>query len=103
MKNKKLESESIENLFLKGQQVPDPVFFCSIEPPSLAHQSALEVALAELQREDPSLRVTNDADTGQTVLAGWQHFLSNVCQSIRIFRHGGAPFRHIKRQDTQRI
>lgn len=33
-------------------------------------QTALETALAELQREDPSLRVTTDAESGQMILAG---------------------------------
>ncbi|CAG0890758.1 unnamed protein product [Darwinula stevensoni] len=50
--------------------VPTPVFFCSIEPPSLHAQAGLEHALACLAKEDPSLRVAFDADTGQTVLAG---------------------------------
>ncbi|KAJ8925928.1 hypothetical protein NQ315_009780 [Exocentrus adspersus] len=53
-----------------GVTAPEPVFFCSIEPPSLASQSSLEQALSELQREDPSLRVTHNSETGQTVLAG---------------------------------
>lgn len=64
------KTESVENLVGVVTKVPEPVFFCSIEPPSLASQSALENALTELQREDPSLRVTNDAETGQTVLSG---------------------------------
>lgn len=51
-------------------KVPEPVFFCSIEPPSLAAQAALDQALIQLQREDPSFRVTHNAETGQTVLAG---------------------------------
>lgn len=51
-------------------KVPDAVYFCSIEPPSLAYQNALEVALKQLQREDPSLRVQYDETTGQTVLGG---------------------------------
>ncbi|CAH0594497.1 unnamed protein product [Chrysodeixis includens] len=53
-----------------GTSIPEPVFLCSIEPPSLSQQQALETALAELQREDPSLRVSVDADSGQMVLAG---------------------------------
>ncbi|KAJ8723636.1 hypothetical protein PYW07_007616 [Mythimna separata] len=62
--------ELAEMLLGIGNVVPEPVFLCSIEPPSVAQQVALETALAELQREDPSLRVTTDADSGQTVLAG---------------------------------
>ncbi|KAJ2938559.1 hypothetical protein O0L34_g13056 [Tuta absoluta] len=53
-----------------GTTIPDPVFLCSIEPPSVAYQPALETALAELQREDPSLRVSHDEESGQMVLAG---------------------------------
>ncbi|XP_045502415.1 ribosome-releasing factor 2, mitochondrial [Colias croceus] len=53
-----------------GTTIPEPVFLCSIEPPSAAYQTALDTALAELQREDPSLRVTSDEETGQLVLAG---------------------------------
>ncbi|RZC34417.1 ribosome-releasing factor 2, mitochondrial, partial [Asbolus verrucosus] len=69
-KHSDIKEESVESLFGTGPQVPEPVFFCSIEPPSLAYQTALEQALNELQREDPSLRVINDIETGQTVLSG---------------------------------
>ncbi|KAF5293265.1 hypothetical protein FQR65_LT11005 [Abscondita terminalis] len=60
----------VDKIFGIGTRIPEPVFFCSIEPPSLAYQNSLEQALTELQREDPSLSVTHDSDTGQTVLAG---------------------------------
>ncbi|XP_063831183.1 ribosome-releasing factor 2, mitochondrial [Ostrinia nubilalis] len=53
-----------------GTTIPEPVFLCSIEPPSIAYQNALDIALAELTREDPSLRVSTDDETGQMVLAG---------------------------------
>ncbi|KAI4498896.1 hypothetical protein M0802_006071 [Mischocyttarus mexicanus] len=58
------------DIFTSSTTIPDPVFFCSIEPPSLSKQLPLEVALRELEREDPSLRVRQDEETGQTVLAG---------------------------------
>ncbi|XP_066249067.1 ribosome-releasing factor 2, mitochondrial isoform X2 [Euwallacea similis] len=63
-------SEDVNLVFGVSAEVPEPVFFCSIEPPSLATQQALDQALTELQREDPSLRVTYNSETGQTVLAG---------------------------------
>lgn len=43
---------------LAGVRVPAPVFFCSIEPPSMAFQKQLDFALECLQKEDPSLKVT---------------------------------------------
>ncbi|XP_062410902.1 ribosome-releasing factor 2, mitochondrial isoform X1 [Sardina pilchardus] len=57
-------------LVLAGVEVPEPVFFCSIEPPSMAKQADLDHALTCLQREDPSLKVRIDPDSGQTVLCG---------------------------------
>lgn len=51
-------------------QIPDAVYFCSIEPPSLSYQLPLEKALAQLHREDPSFRVNYDENTMQTVLGG---------------------------------
>ncbi|NWJ08264.1 RRF2M factor, partial [Crypturellus undulatus] len=58
------------SLLLAGVDVPEPVFFCTIEPPSAAKQQDLDNALNCLQREDPSLKVKLDPDTGQTVLCG---------------------------------
>uniref|UniRef100_A0A7N8WN03 Ribosome-releasing factor 2, mitochondrial n=1 Tax=Mastacembelus armatus TaxID=205130 RepID=A0A7N8WN03_9TELE len=58
------------SVVLSGVEVPDPVFFCTIEPPTLAKQSDLENALNCLQREDPSLKVRVDPDSGQTILCG---------------------------------
>ncbi|XP_040306743.1 ribosome-releasing factor 2, mitochondrial isoform X2 [Herpailurus yagouaroundi] len=59
-----------ERLLLAGVEIPEPVFFCTIEPPSVAKQPDLDYALKCLQREDPSLKVKLDADSGQTVLGG---------------------------------
>lgn len=64
------QTEYVNNFFASGVKLLDPVFFCSIEPPSLLAQSSLETALQELQREDPSLRVRNDPETEQIVLEG---------------------------------
>lgn len=58
------------SVVLSGVEVPDPVFFCTIEPPTMAKQADLENALSCLQREDPSLKVRVDPDSGQTILCG---------------------------------
>ena len=55
---------------LAGILIPDPVFFCSIEIESLAYQKQLDRALAGLTKEDPSVKVHVDEDTGQTILSG---------------------------------
>ncbi|KAG8524594.1 Ribosome-releasing factor 2, mitochondrial, partial [Galemys pyrenaicus] len=64
------QNSEAEKLLLAGVEIPEPVFFCTIEPPSVAKQPDLDHALKCLQREDPSLKVRLDPDSGQTVLCG---------------------------------
>ncbi|XP_034630578.1 ribosome-releasing factor 2, mitochondrial isoform X1 [Trachemys scripta elegans] len=63
-------NSEVESLLLAGVEIPEPVFFCTIEPPSMSKQPDLDNALNCLQREDPSLKVKIDPDTGQTILCG---------------------------------
>ncbi|XP_037121053.1 ribosome-releasing factor 2, mitochondrial isoform X1 [Syngnathus acus] len=67
---RRAQTEGRAGVVLSGVEVPDPVFFCTIEPPTLAKQADLENALNNLQREDPSLKVRMDPDSGQTILCG---------------------------------
>lgn len=67
---KQRHNSETERLLLAGVEIPEPVFFCTIEPPSVAKQPDLDHALKCLQREDPSLKVRLDPDSGQTVLCG---------------------------------
>ncbi|XP_046440167.1 ribosome-releasing factor 2, mitochondrial-like [Daphnia pulex] len=69
---------------LAGVEIPDPVFFCSIETASLVYQKKLEHALEMLQREDPSLKVKFNEDTGQTIVSGMGELhLEIVLERIR--------------------
>lgn len=58
------------SLQLKPINVPPPVFFTSIEPHSLSEQKHVQESLAILLREDPSLQLSVDEESGQTHLAG---------------------------------
>ncbi|KAK9456487.1 P-loop containing nucleoside triphosphate hydrolase protein [Dipodascopsis uninucleata] len=62
--------KNLRAMQLNPIRVPSPVFFSSIEPASLSEARSLEMALATLLREDPSLQVTVDEETGQTHLSG---------------------------------
>ncbi|XP_060917949.1 ribosome-releasing factor 2, mitochondrial [Labrus mixtus] len=66
----KKRGDNTTSVILSGVEVPDPVFFCTIEPPTMSKQADLENALNCLQREDPSLKVRVDPDSGQTILCG---------------------------------
>ncbi|XP_016938155.4 ribosome-releasing factor 2, mitochondrial isoform X1 [Drosophila suzukii] len=75
------EMEESDELFAIDPQIPDAVYFCSIEPPSVSSQTAMEQALRQLQREDPSLRVSYDSVTGQTVLGGMGELHMDIIKS----------------------
>jgi elongation factor G len=51
-------------------EFPDPVIEVSVEPKTKADQEKLGVALAKLQAEDPSFRVSTDQESGQTIMRG---------------------------------
>ena len=60
----------LNDLQLRPIEVPPPVFFASVEPSSLSEEKAVADALALLLREDPSLQLSVDEDSGQTLLSG---------------------------------
>jgi elongation factor G len=57
-------------LVLEQITIPPPVIDVSIEPKTQADQQLLGKALHALVKEDPSLRVRQDAESGQTILSG---------------------------------
>jgi len=57
-------------ILLESIDFPEPVIQLAIEPKTKADQEKLGVAIQKLVQEDPTLRVSTDADTGQTILAG---------------------------------
>lgn len=59
-----------KGLALSGIKVPSPVFFASVEPMSTSDEKPVEEAIKALIREDPSLGVRVDEETGQTLLGG---------------------------------
>lgn len=69
---------------LEGVSIPAPVFALAIEPVSSAKQQALEDALIILQREDPSLRVDTNVESGQLMLRGvGELHLEIICDKLR--------------------
>ncbi|KAI1722831.1 elongation factor tu GTP binding domain-containing protein [Ditylenchus destructor] len=69
LKSSEVQDE-LNKFVLEGITTPDPVYSCSIEPPSNSSRLKFEKALAELCVEDPSLHIRQDQDTGQTILEG---------------------------------
>ena len=57
-------------VILENIDFPAPVTQLAIEPKTKADQEKLGMAIAKLVQEDPTLKVSTDPDTGQTILAG---------------------------------
>ena len=65
-----VRADDPEKVVLSGLEVPAPVIYQTIEPRSASEAAALEQTLEQLLREDPSLAVREDPETGQTLLGG---------------------------------
>ena len=57
-------------IILESMEFPEPVIDIAIEPKTKAGQDKMGEALAKLAEEDPTFRVTTNAETGQTIIAG---------------------------------
>ncbi len=57
-------------VILESMTFPEPVIEVAIEPKTKADQDKLAVALQRLAEEDPTFRVHNDEESGQTLIAG---------------------------------
>ncbi|KAL8935392.1 MAG: hypothetical protein Q9216_005453 [Gyalolechia sp. 2 TL-2023] len=62
------------SLQLRPIEVPPAVFFSTIESHNLGEEKAVKSALALLLREDPSLQLSVDEESGQTLLSGMGEF-----------------------------
>ena len=55
---------------LERMEFPEPVIAVAVEPSTKVDQERMGVALGKLTREDPSFRVSNDKESGQTIVSG---------------------------------
>ena len=62
--------DSDKPIILEKIDFPEPVIELAIEPKSAADQEKMGAALARLASEDPSLTVSSDSETGQTIIKG---------------------------------
>jgi elongation factor G len=57
-------------VILESMTFPEPVISVAIEPKTKSDQEKLGTAIQRLAEEDPTFRVRNDEETGQTVISG---------------------------------
>ncbi|MCB2180711.1 MAG: elongation factor G [Desulfobulbaceae bacterium] len=59
-----------DSILLETMEFPEPVISIAIEPKSKADEEKLHESLDKVAVEDPSFRVSTDADSGQTIISG---------------------------------
>jgi len=57
-------------IILESITFPEPVISVAIEPKTIADQAKMGVALQKLAEEDPTFKVRQDDETGQTIISG---------------------------------
>jgi elongation factor G len=57
-------------VILESMTFPEPVISVAIEPKTKSDQDKLATSIQRLAEEDPTFRVRNDEETGQTVISG---------------------------------
>lgn len=62
--------EKGDYIVLDSMEFPDPVIGIAIEPSSKADEKKLNESLAKIGLEDPSFAVSQNEDTGQTIISG---------------------------------
>ncbi|MEA4812257.1 MAG: elongation factor G [Anaerolineaceae bacterium] len=63
-------SDTSAPIVLESIHFPDPVISIAIEPKTKADQEKMSESLAKLAEEDPTFKIRQDENTGQTVISG---------------------------------
>ena len=63
-------SDPSNSIILETITFPKPVISVAIEPKTLADQDKMGIALQKLAEEDPTFKIRQDEETGQTIISG---------------------------------
>ncbi len=83
-------------VILERMEFPEPVIELAIEPKTKADQEKMGVALSRLASEDPSLRLSTNEETGQTILKGMgelhlEIIVDRMRREFKVEANVGAP------------
>ncbi len=81
---------------LERMEFPEPVIEVAVEPKTKADQEKMGIAISRLAAEDPSLRVSTDEETGQTLLKGMgelhlEIIIDRMKREFKVEANVGAP------------
>lgn len=83
-------------VILERMEFPEPVIELAVEPKTKADQEKMGMALSRLASEDPSLRVSSNEETGQTILKGMgelhlEIIVDRMKREFKVEANVGAP------------
>ncbi|MFK8040472.1 MAG: elongation factor G [Rickettsiaceae bacterium] len=83
-------------VILEKMEFPEPVIELAIEPKSVADQEKMSLALHRLSSEDPSLYVSTDLESGQTIIKGMgelhlEIIIDRLKREFKVEANIGAP------------
>jgi elongation factor G len=86
----------LKPIILERMEFPDPVIEVAVEPKTKADQEKMGIALNRLAQEDPSFRVTSDAESGQTIIKGMgelhlEILVDRMKREFKVEANVGAP------------
>ena len=83
-------------VILERMEFPEPVIEVAVEPKTQADQERMGMALSRLASEDPSLRLSTNEETGQTILKGMgelhlEIIVDRMKREFKVEANVGAP------------
>jgi len=89
-------SETSAPVVLESISFPDPVISIAIEPKTKADQEKMSDSLAKLAEEDPTFKIRQDENTGQTVISGMGELhldvlVDRLLREFRVQANVGTP------------
>lgn len=95
-------------VILERMEFPKPVIEVAVEPKTQADQEKMGMALSRLSAEDPSLYVSSDTETGQTILKGQgelhlEIIIDRMRREFKVEANIGAPQVAYRETITQRM
>jgi elongation factor G len=88
--------DPLKPIVLERMEFPEPVIEVAVEPKTKADQEKMSTALQRLAQEDPSFRVSVDAESGQTVIKGMgelhlEIIVDRMKREFKVDANVGAP------------
>lgn len=83
-------------VILERMEFPEPVIEIAVEPKTAADQEKMSIGLQRLVSEDPSLRLSSNEETGQTILKGMgelhlEIIIDRLKREFKVEANIGAP------------